>query len=113
MTKEEVLRRWPTEGDFGKWIQCSDSGLHGALHFNGYPPNNQAHSIANQKRNLDGYLFWKLHGWIDNVWEKYRVKTGIATNDTKLQKNWRPSAARWISGPAKSTPTPLNRTTLQ
>lgn len=86
MTKEEVLRRWPTEGDFGKWIQCSDSGLHGALHFNGYPPNNQAHSIANQRRNLDGYLFWKLHGWIDNVWEKYRVKTGIATNDTKLQK---------------------------
>lgn len=87
MSKDEVLRRWPTEGDFGKWIQCggaSDSGLHGALHFNGYPPNNQTHSIANQRRNIDAFLFWKLHGWIDKVWEKYRVKTGA--DNTKLKK---------------------------
>lgn len=83
MSREEVLAEWPTEGHFGQWLQCGSlqgglglNGLHGALHFNGYPSNNQAHSIANQRRNLDAYLFWKLHGWMDSVWEDYREKVG-------------------------------------
>ncbi|MEY4591062.1 MAG: hypothetical protein RL497_3138 [Pseudomonadota bacterium] len=86
MTKEAVLQRWPTEGAFGQWIQCTGSGLHGALHFNGYPRNNQAHSVANQRRNLDSFLFWKLHGWIDNVWEKYRSKVGLTPTEPTLKK---------------------------
>lgn len=92
MSRDEILQRWPTEGHFGQWIQCGSLGgaigassLHGALHFNGYPRNNQAHSVANQRRNLDAYLFWKLHGWIDNVWEKYRVATQSDPGDTKLK----------------------------
>lgn len=92
MTREEVLALWPTEGHFGQWIQCGTvqgglglNGLHGALHFNAYPPNNQAHSVANQRRNLDAYTFWKLHGWIDLVWEKYRNKVGLTPDDPQLQ----------------------------
>ncbi len=92
MSREEILQRWPTEGHFGQWIQCGSLGgtigaasLHGALHFNGYPRNNQAHSVANQRRNLDAYLFWKLHGWIDTVWEKYRVATQSDPGDSKLK----------------------------
>ncbi len=90
MTKAEALAQWPTEGDFGQWIQCGGfgsvgSGLHGALHFNGYPRKNQAHSVANQKRNLDAYQFWKLHGWIDTVWEKYRTVIGLTPSEPKLQ----------------------------
>lgn len=91
MTAEEVLAIWPTEGHFGQWIQCGSlqgglggNSVHGALHFNGFPPNNQAHSVANQRRNLDSYLFWKLHGWIDNVWEKYRLATGLTPDDPRL-----------------------------
>lgn len=91
MSRDEILRRWPTEGHFGQWLQCGSlsgsigaASLHGALHFNGYPRNNQAHSVANQRRNLDAYLFWKLHGWIDNVWEKYRVAVNSDPGNTKL-----------------------------
>lgn len=91
MTAEEVLALWPTEGHFGQWIQCGSlqgglggNSLHGALHFNGFPPNNQTHSVANQRRNLDSYLFWKLHGWIDSVWEKYRHATGLTSDDPRL-----------------------------
>ncbi len=92
MTREQVLAQWPTEGHFGQWIQCGSirggiaaNSLHGALHFNGFPPNNQAHSVANQRRNLDSYIFWKLHGWIDTVWEKYRTATGLTPSDPQLK----------------------------
>ena len=30
-------------------------------------------------------MFWKLHGWIDNVWEKYRRAKGMLPTDQKLQ----------------------------
>jgi hypothetical protein len=29
-------------------------------------------------------MFWKLHGWIDNVWEKYRRAKGMLPTDQKL-----------------------------
>jgi hypothetical protein len=91
MSRQDVLKQWPTEGAFGQWLQCggfggSGSGLHGALHFNGYPQQNQAHSVANQKRNLDAYQFWKLHGWIDTVWEKYRKAIGLTPDEPKLKQ---------------------------
>lgn len=91
MSRAEVLAQWPSEGAFGQWIQCGDiqggalNSLHGALHFNGYPTRNQTHSIANQRTNLDAYLFWKLHGWIDNVWEKYRLKVGKPADASDLE----------------------------
>jgi hypothetical protein len=87
---EQNLSRFPTEGAFGQWIQCGrfgrlrTSNLHGALHFNGYSPDNQAHSVANGRRNLDAYLFWKLHGWIDKVWERYRVAKGLVPDAPEL-----------------------------
>lgn len=87
------MDRFATEGEFGMWLQCgslqgglgASGSLHGSLHFNGYPQQNQSHSIANQRRNLDGYLFWKLHGWIDKVWERYRVAKGLAPDEPKLK----------------------------
>lgn len=87
------MDRFANEGEFGMWLQCgslqgglgASGSLHGSLHFNGYPQNNQSHSIANQRRNLDGYLFWKLHGWIDKVWERYRVANGQAPDEPKLK----------------------------
>lgn len=92
MSRDEVLQRWPDEGVFGQWIQCgtttggiSLNGLHGALHFNAFPPSNQSHGVSNPRRNLDAYTFWKLHGWIDKAWEKYRVATGLSPDEPKLQ----------------------------
>jgi hypothetical protein len=28
-------------------------------------------------------MFWKLHGWMDNVWEKYRLAKGLKRSDQK------------------------------
>ena len=100
---ENNLSMFPTEGDLGTWISCAitpgsgggggfggfgggadfstDRNLHFALHNNGVPTQNQKHAVNNNNVNIDAYLFWKLHGWIDNVWEKYRAAKGMTRND--------------------------------
>jgi hypothetical protein len=89
---EDNLDMFANEGEFGMWIQCGSlrggvgaNSLHGALHFNGYPQNNQSHSVANQRRNLDSFIFWKLHGYIDKIWERYRVAKGQAPDEPALR----------------------------
>ena len=86
--KPENLAKFASEGAFGRWLQCqapSYSGLHGALHFKWVRTQNTTHGLGNQLTNIDNYMFWKLHGWIDNVWEKYRVAKGLAPDDQALK----------------------------
>ncbi|WP_437678963.1 hypothetical protein [Sorangium sp. So ce131] len=95
--KPENLSRFPDEGAFGMWLQCfagqaipgaagvTASGLHGDLHFKWVRSNNTDHGLGNQFTNIDNYMFWKLHGWIDNVWEKYRVAKGLSPDDQELK----------------------------
>lgn len=85
----EVLRRWPTEGTFGQWLQCgADKGigadaLYGALLSNAIDiPGDEA---AAQPHLLDLYLFWRAHTWIDGAWEKYRRATGKMPDEPPLQ----------------------------
>ena len=86
--KPENLAKFASEGAFGRWLQCqapSYSGLHGALHFKWVRTQNTTHGLGNQLTNIDNYMFWKLHGWIDNVWGKYRVAKGLAPDDQALK----------------------------
>jgi hypothetical protein len=88
--KPENLSKFADEGAFGKWLQCfagagGDSGLHGDLHFKWVRQMNAEHGLGNQDTNIDNYMFWKLHGWMDDVWEKYRVAKGLAPTEKKLQ----------------------------
>ncbi len=91
---EQHLDMFPTEGALGTWISCNimpnapggadfstARNLHFGLHNNGVPSQNQKHAANNNNVNIDSYLFWKLHGWIDNVWERYRVAKGKTRND--------------------------------
>lgn len=91
---EQHLSEFPTEGDLGTWISCAIKpgggsaadfstarNLHFALHNNGVPVNNQKHAANNNNVNIDAYLFWKLHGWIDNVWDRYRAAKNKTAND--------------------------------
>jgi hypothetical protein len=61
------------------------SGLHGALHsqwaITGSPGN-----LIEQAVDVRNYTFWKLHGWIDNVWERYRVAKGLKADDAAYVK---------------------------
>lgn len=87
--KPENLERFASEGAFGRWLQCQApnySGLHGDLHFKWVRTRNTDHGLGNQEANIDNYMFWKLHGWIDRVWEKYRVAKGLAPDDMALQE---------------------------
>jgi len=73
-----------SEGAFGQWLQ-STSGLHGALHFKWVRPSNSEHGLGNQFTNIDNYMFWKMHGWIDKVWDKYRAAKGKTPNDKDIK----------------------------
>ncbi|MDQ2646243.1 MAG: hypothetical protein M3020_20685, partial [Myxococcota bacterium] len=74
-----------SEGAFGQWIQTT-SGLHGALHFKWVRPQNSEHGLGNQFTNIDNYMFWKMHGWIDKVWDKYRAAKGQTPNDPDIKE---------------------------
>jgi len=92
--KPENLALFPDEGALGFWFQCSmgtkingfnlsASGLHGDLHGHWIRSGNTDHGVGNTSANIDNYMFWKLHGWMDNVWEKYRLAKGIQRTDPK------------------------------
>jgi hypothetical protein len=96
--KPENLARFPDEGVLGFWLQCNVGqmlrnppndmpfvGLHFVLHAKWARPGNTAHGVNNTDSNIDNYMFWKLHGWIDNVWERYRLAKGLLPTDPKLQ----------------------------
>lgn len=97
---EQHLDKFPTEDDLGQYIENTyrwtaqspmsplnqpGSGLHGALHaqwaVNGSPAN-----LIQQAVDVKNYAFWKLHGWIDNVWERYRKAKGLKDDDPAYQK---------------------------
>jgi hypothetical protein len=85
---EHKLSQFPSEGDLGRFIQCGSMGsgassIHGALHFK-WVVNESPYSLGKQTVNIDNYMFWKLHGWIDQIWERYRVAKGLTPAEPKL-----------------------------
>ena len=54
-------------------------GLHFNLHDQWSRGSSSSHGLNNGQVNITNYMFWKLHGWIDKVWEKYRVAKGLTT----------------------------------
>jgi hypothetical protein len=87
---ESKLSQFATEGDLGKFIQCGAmstgaSSIHGALHFK-WVVNESPHSLGKQTVNIENYMFWKLHGWIDQIWERYRVAKGLKPDEPKLKQ---------------------------
>jgi len=94
----ENLAQFPDEGALGFWLQCTagailpnrpdalaSGGVHFDLHAKWVRPGNTTHGVGNNDANIDNYMFWKLHGWIDNVWEKYRVAKGLTLDDPKYK----------------------------
>jgi len=99
IAKPENLAKFPNEGALGHWLQCAAGsaklaiapdepyiGLHFDLHNQWSRGASSAHGLNNGQVNITNYMFWKLHGWIDNVWEKYRVAKGITTDTALMTK---------------------------
>jgi hypothetical protein len=95
---EQHLSKFPDEGAVGYWLQCPVGqnaptfapqmpwiGLHFVLHDQWSRGANSTHGLNNGQVNITNYMFWKLHGWIDNVWEKYRVAKGITKDEAAMQ----------------------------
>jgi len=98
--KPENLAMFPDEGALGFWLQCNmgtsikgfslkSGGLHGDLHAHWVRQGNTDHGLGNTSSNIDNYMFWKLHGWMDNVWEKYRTAKGQKRTDPKYVDDMR------------------------
>src|SRR6187549_1276616 len=82
--KPENLAKFPDEGALGLYLQCqagvklktapagftmASDGIHFDLHAKWVRMGNTLHGVGNTMANVDNYMFWKLHGWIYNVWE--------------------------------------------
>lgn len=59
--------------------------LHFALHDQAAPIRNQKHAVNNNNQNIDAYLFWKLHSWIDHVWRRYREAKNLPNHDQNFK----------------------------
>lgn len=91
---ENNLAMFPTEGHLGAFIQCGGMGqmrgggggsVHAAMHFK-WSIAGSPHALGDQVVDLGNFMFWKLHGWIDAVWERYRVAKGVVAEDATLKQ---------------------------
>jgi len=89
-----------TEDDFGVFIETTIQGLpnnpnnrrtdmrygnHNYLH-NRWTDNSSPINLGDPKVNIFNVRFWKLHGWIDMVWTKFRKAKGLSDNDPNYKK---------------------------
>jgi hypothetical protein len=58
------------------------------MHFK-WSVDGSPYALADQVIDLGNYMFWKLHGWIDNVWERYRVAQKLAPDELALNDSLR------------------------
>jgi hypothetical protein len=96
---ENYLEMFPSEDELGLFIEGGlrwtpespltvipqpGAGLHGALHAQWNVPGSPA-ALGNQALDVQNPVFWKLHGWIDDVWERYRIAKGQKQSDRDYQ----------------------------
>lgn len=78
IAKPENLAKFPSEGALGRWLQCNvGSQL--------WAPPEHPRGASTGEAAMDNYMFWKLHGWMDNVWEKYRTAKGLTPTNQQLR----------------------------
>lgn len=75
----EAPFRWTTKNPSLATADASN-GFHFAMHAQwsvaGSPAN-----LGNGPAVIDNYVFWKLHGFIDEVWSRYRKARGLAEDE--------------------------------
>jgi hypothetical protein len=98
---EQHLDKFPDEGTLGYWLQCPVGakasfapnipyvGLHFNLHDQWSRGASSPHGLNNGQVNITNYMFWKLHGWIDKVWEKYRVAKGLTVEGSPAMTKYK------------------------
>jgi hypothetical protein len=59
-------------------------GIHGGLHSQWAVPGSPS-SLVDNNKNVQNFAFWRLHVWIDDMWERYRRARGLGEDDPDYQ----------------------------
>ena len=65
--------------------QRNSGGIHGGLHGQWSVPGSPS-SLVNNNTNVQNFAFWRLHVWIDEMWERYRRVLGVGEDDPHYQQ---------------------------
>jgi hypothetical protein len=92
---DQHLADFPTDDDLGRFIETSlgksfpgalgMQGLHNYLHNRLSDPKSKI-DMGDPTVNIENKMFWRLHGWIDAVWTKYRAAKGEKETDPGYAK---------------------------
>jgi hypothetical protein len=88
---EDNLDLFETEDDFAGWVQFGtqygagrdgvpNAAVHGDLHAQFTVPKSP-YSLLDNEINTVLLPFWRLHGWIDAMWTRYRAANGLSDDD--------------------------------
>lgn len=92
---EDHVDEFSDEDEFGVWLESNfrwtpedpavalgraGAGVHGALHRE-WSVNRSPADLGGTDTALPNYVFWKLHGFIDDVWTRFRIAKGLHDDD--------------------------------
>ena len=92
---EHHLETFHSEDELGRYIETSfaptagdpearsadrTAGVHNYLH-NRFGDRTSPIDLGNPTLNLFNQRFWRLHGWIDQVWMRYRAQAHLSDQD--------------------------------
>ncbi len=74
----------PTEADPTARSDDERSGIHNYLHGR-WSGMSEDLDLGDPRFNIFNTRFWRLHGWIDHQWWRYRQSSGANDNDSEYQ----------------------------
>ncbi len=92
---EDHIDEFPNDDELGLYIESTfrwtpetpfvgddrpGAGVHGALHGQWAISRSPA-NLGRTDTALPNFVFWKLHGFIDDVWSRYRAAKGLRDDD--------------------------------
>lgn len=63
----------------------SKSGFHLAMHAQ-WAVFGSPSSVGDQLVSIENFTFWKLHGWVDNIWHRWRATQGLTNDDPEYKQ---------------------------
>jgi hypothetical protein len=75
---------WTTQNPNGP-TDNANSGFHLAMHGQ-WAVFGSPSSVGEQRVSIENFVFWKLHGWIDQIWRRYRAAKGLTDEEPEYKE---------------------------
>lgn len=97
---EQNAAMFPDEEYLAWFIQCRvlwtesnpngqtdnvNSGFHLAMHAQ-WAVFGSPSSVGEQRVSIENFTFWKLHGWIDSIWHRWRATKGLTDEEPEYKQ---------------------------